>query len=383
MKLLPLFVFWCLWFLNFFTRTSISPILPLIEDNLSLSHGEAGGLVTSYSVGYAVTLLLAGRFVPVWGYKRTVVAGMAGIGLVLIVLQWVEHYYAFHLLFFFLGLASGTYIPSILSIITETYNPPQWGRAIGLHDSATSAAIFSAPILMAFGLRFLPWERILLLLGIACMILPLFFWRVSIEPKPKAPHRGSHYLNLFRRKPIWMMALLCILASASNMGVYSMIPLYLVKERGMDYSFANNLFGISRVGGIAVQVSIGFLIDRYGYKRMLMLSLLTTGLSTVFLSMAPTIPLLLTSLFFQAALSLAFFPVVLAAIAKLTSPEERSMGIGAIISSGVIFGMGGAPLLLGIVADHFNFQTGILWMGILTTFSSFMVGYLKENEHAA
>jgi len=42
MKLLPLFIFWCLWFLNFSTRTIFSPILPLIEDNLSLSHGAAG-----------------------------------------------------------------------------------------------------------------------------------------------------------------------------------------------------------------------------------------------------------------------------------------------------------------------------------------------------
>jgi MFS family permease len=110
---------------------------------------------------------------------------------------------------------------------------------------------------------------------------------------------------------------------------------------------------------------------------MLMLSMLTAGLSTIFLSVAPTLFLLSVALFLQAALSLAFFPVVLAGIAKVTSPEERSMGTGAIISSGVIFGMGGAPLLLGIIADNFNFQTGILWIGVLTTLSSFMVKGVK------
>ncbi len=378
MKLLPLFVFWCLWFLNFFTRASFSPVLPLIEDSLSISHGEAGGLVTSYSIGYAATLLIAGRFVPVWGYKRTVATGIAGIGLILIALQWVDHYVAFHILFLLLGLASGAYIPSILSIITETYDPKQWGKAIGLHDSAASAAILSAPILIAFGLRFLPWRSILLLQGIACLILPLFFWRVSIEPRPKVSHRGSHYIHLFKRKPIWIMAVLCILSSAANMGVYSMLPLYLINERGMEYSIANNLVGISRIGGFAVQIFTGFFVDHYGFKRILFLSLLTTGLSTVSLSLAPSFSLLLITLFIQAALSLAFFPTVLAAIARLTSPEERSMGIGAIISSGVIFGMGGAPLLLGIIADHFNFQVGILWMGILTALSSVMVMWLKD-----
>ena len=379
MKLLPLCVFWVLWYLNFFTRTSFSPILPLIEDTLSLSHGEVGGLVASYSMGYAATLLIAGRFVPVWGYKRTVAFGFLGIGLVLVSLQWVEHYLAFHVLFFLLGLATGTYLPAILPIITEMYDPQRWGRVIGIHDSAASVSILSAPMLIAFGLQFLPWKTLLLLLGIVSLILPYFFWKVSSEPEPKRPHRGSHYVHLFRRKPIWIMAVLWVLAAASNMGVYSMLPLYLIKERGMEYTFANNLVGISRIGGIVVPVSIGFLIDRYGYRIMLMLSLLTTGLSTVFLSIAPTFSLLLIALFFQAAFSLAFFPVGLAAIAKLTSPEERSMGIGAILSTGVIFGMGGAPLFLGIIADHFNFQIGILWMGILTTFSFFMVKYLKKG----
>ncbi len=32
MKLFPLFVFWCLWFLNFSSRAVFSPILPLVED---------------------------------------------------------------------------------------------------------------------------------------------------------------------------------------------------------------------------------------------------------------------------------------------------------------------------------------------------------------
>jgi MFS transporter, NNP family, nitrate/nitrite transporter len=379
MKLLPLCVFWCLWFLNFFTRASFSPVLPLIEGNLSISHGEAGGFVTSYSFGYAVTLLIAGRFVSTWGYKRTVAAGISGIGLTLIALQWVEHYFTFHILFLLLGLASGTYIPSIVSIITETYDHKEWGKAIGLHDSAASAAIFSAPILFAFGLQFLPWKGILLLQGIACLILPLAFWRVSIEPQPRISPRGSHYLNLFRRKPVWIMAVLCILSSAANMGVYSMLPLYLINERGMEYSFANNLVGISRLGGIVIQVFVGFFVDRYGYKRILFISLLTTGLSTLSLSLVPSFSLLLITLFIQAALSLAFFPVALAAIAKLTSPEERSMGIGAIISAGVIFGMGGAPLLLGIIADHFSFQVGILWMGVLTTLSSLMVRCLEDD----
>jgi MFS family permease len=141
MKVLPLFIFWGLWFLNFSTRTIFSPILPLIEDTLSLSHGEAGGLFTSLSIGYSIALLVIGRFVSVWGYKRMVVMGFMGVGLIFFIFQWAESYLTFHILFFLIGIATGTYIPSILPIITETYDPSHWGKVIGFHDSAASLSI--------------------------------------------------------------------------------------------------------------------------------------------------------------------------------------------------------------------------------------------------
>ena len=378
MKLLPLFIFWSLWFLNFSTRSAFSPILPLVEDSLSLSHGEAGGLFTSYSIGYSVTLFVTGRFGSVWGYKRTVVFGFMCIGLVFIALQWAESYSTFHILFLLLGVASGTYLPSILPILTETYDYRHWGKVIGLHESAASFSIFAIPVLVAFGLHYLSWRRLLLVLGIASLLLPIYFWKVSVEPKKEASRQESHTIDLFKKRPVWIMGLLWIFATASCLGIYSILPLYLIKERGIDLYLANTLFGISRVGGILVSISMGFLTDRYGYQTMLKWSLLMTGLTTISLSLSSTLPLILITLILQATLSLAFFPVGLAAISKLTSLSERSMAIGVIISIGVIFGMGGTPLLLGVIADHLNFHVGILWLGILTSLSSLTVRFLEK-----
>jgi NNP family nitrate/nitrite transporter-like MFS transporter len=379
MKLLPLFIFWCLWFLNYSTRSAFSPILPLIEDNLSLSHGQAGGFFTSLSIGFSLSLLLAGRFASLWGYKRTVVIGFVGIGLVFLGIQWVENYTTFHILFFLLGFTTGTYIPSILPIITETYDSRHWGKAIGIHDSAASFSIFAIPILVTFGLHFLSWRRLLLILGIAALLLPIYFWKISIEPKQETSRYGGRYIDLFKRKTIWIMGLLLTFASASSIGVYAILPLYLIKEKGIDFGYANTLFGISRIGGVFVSILSGYLTDRYGYRKMIMLSLCATGLSTIGLSLASTLPLILITLTLQATLSIAFFPAGLAAISKLTPLSERSMVIGVILSIGVIFGMGSTPFLLGVTADHFSFQIGIFWLGVLVTLSSLMVRFLEEK----
>jgi hypothetical protein len=46
----------------------------------------------------------------------------------------------------------------------------------------------------------------------------------------------------------------------------------------------------------------------------------------------------------------------------------------------VIFGTGGSPFILGLVADHLNFKVGILGLGVLTALSSLMVRFLGEGQ---
>jgi fucose permease len=61
---------------------------------------------------------------------------------------------------------------------------------------------------------------------------------------------------------------------------------------------------------------------------------------------------------------------------------ERAMVTGVILAFGVIFGTGFTPFILGTIADHYNFQVGILGVGIVTTLSSLLVGLLKKTEEA-
>jgi NNP family nitrate/nitrite transporter-like MFS transporter len=211
------------------------------------------------------------------------------------------------------------------------------------------------------------------------LLLPIYFWKISVEPKKELSEQRGRTLLLFKRKTVWIIGFLWIFAAGSCLGLYSILPLFLVKERGIDFHFANNLFGISRLGGVFVSIIIGFLLDRYGYRRMLVFGIVMTGLSTIGLSLAPTLPLIVIALILQATLSLAFFPIGLASISKLTPLSERAMATGVIISIGMIFGVGLVPFLLGLIADHLSFQFGILGLGILTALSSLMVRFIRDR----
>jgi len=59
MKFFILLLFWSMWFVNFSCRTIIAPLMPVIEDELFISHALAGSIFTFLSAGYTVSLLLS------------------------------------------------------------------------------------------------------------------------------------------------------------------------------------------------------------------------------------------------------------------------------------------------------------------------------------
>ena len=175
-----------------------------------------------------------------------------------------------------------------------------------------------------------------------------------------------------------MVGLLWVAASASQSGLFSILPLFLIKERGLPFGYANTLIGITRIGGLFVSIASGFLADRYGYKKMLIFSLLSTGLSTIGLALAPNPTILIIALILQATLSTMSFPAALAAIPHLNPPSDRSAATGLIFFLAVIFGNGICPFLLGVTADYVSFQIGILGLGILISLSPLVLRFLQK-----
>ncbi len=96
------------------------------------------------------------------------------------------------------------------------------------------------------------------------------------------------------------------------------------------------------------------------------------------LSIAQTVPTLVAMLILQATVCIGFFPVAFVAISKLTNFDERSIFTGTTMAIGVVFGLGLTPFVLGAVADVWNFQCGILVLGVLTMLSCMLLRGIGE-----
>lgn len=378
MKILLLLLFWSLWFLNFSTRTVISPLLPIIEDELAISHALAGSIFSFLSIGYTITLLLSGFLSPRIGYKWSIVLGFSILMTAVFCLKYATTYPSFAAVCLFIGLGAGIYLPSAIPLLTAIFGRDNWGKAIAFHETAASFSILSIPLLTAVALRFFHWRALFFILSAACLIVVISFWMFSTDPRPQKEKRAP-LSRILRGRNFWIMAILWIFAASNSLGLYNMIPLFLVKEKGMYLETANTIFGLSRCGGFFVVILAGFLVDRYGVKKILFLVLLTTGLTTVGLALAQTVPVLVAMLILQATACAGFFPVALVAISKLTKFNERSIFTGTTIAIGVVVGLGLTPFVLGAVADAWNFQIGILVLGVLTGLSCILLRDLGES----
>jgi MFS family permease len=197
---------------------------------------------------------------------------------------------------------------------------------------------------------------------------------VKVSNPPKAVFR-----DLIRINSLWIMCIIWVFGAGANLGIYSIIPLYLTKELRLEIGYANTLLGVSRLGAVVVAIACGFLIDRFNLKRIMLLVMIITCFLTVFLGLT-SVRYIGIVLFLQAFFVTAFFPVGLVAIAKTFNREMRSLATGIILALAIAFGGGIIPYFLGVSGDAISFRFGITILGLLVGLASTLVFRLKELE---
>lgn len=148
--------------------------------------------------------------------------------------------------------------------------------------------------------------------------------------------------------------------------------------RLLNLDTANTLFGISRVGGFIAMIFIGFILDRFRVKKIFIIIILITGLSTIAMALVHDYRLLTAILLCQATFSVIFFPVALTVVAKVSSPKERGLFTAITMSAAGIFGPGLSPIFLGALADVWSFQVGIIIVGVLTLTSCISLKWFED-----
>jgi NNP family nitrate/nitrite transporter-like MFS transporter len=362
-----------LFFLNLLSRVVLAPLLPVIEADLGLNHSLSGSLFMMIAIGYGAGLFGSGFVSARLAHRRTIVVSAVASGGAFVLIAASHTFWMIGLGLLLLGAVTGIYLPSGMTMITSSFHTANWGKAISLHELAPSLAFISAPLIAESLLVFTPWQGILALIGGASIIAGLVFLRLAPggDFPGEAPSLGN--IRILTEKPaFWIMTALFALTVGSSIGIYSMMPLYLVAERGIDREAANAIVGLSRIPLIAMGLTAGWLSDKIGPKPMISIALLFIGIMTVLLGILPGRWVIVT-VFLQPLLTVCFFPAGFTVLSRIAPPRVRNLSISFATMIGYLAGAGLTPTLLGVFGDAGNFSLAFILYGATLLLSLFLL----------
>jgi NNP family nitrate/nitrite transporter-like MFS transporter len=379
-RLTPLLLLTSIFFANFLARIILAPLMPRVESDLAISHAEAGSLFLSISLGYFISLLASGFISSRLTHKQTIIFSAMALGLVLLLTSFSSGLWTMRLGVFMLGIAAGPYLPSAIATLTTLFKPRQWGRAIAIHELGPNLSFVLAPLICEVVLYWYSWRAVFKVLGITALLLSLVIARFGRGGEFNGEPVGyASFRNLLSKPAFWIMVILFSLGISSTLGIYAMLPLYLVTEHGMERNSANTLIALSRVAGIGVTLAGGWATDRFGPKRVLRIVFMLTGMMTIFIGLAST-SWVTAAVFLQPITAVCFFPAGLAALSMVSSSRERNIAVSLTVPLAFMVGGGAVPTFIGFIGDLYSFGPGIAIVGAAILLGSFMTGYLRFQD---
>jgi NNP family nitrate/nitrite transporter-like MFS transporter len=354
--------------------------MPAIEQDLGLSHSQAGSLFLFASAGFFVAQVCSGLVASRFNHRGALIISALAIGVALVPFLFTHSLGTTRALMIMLGLATGLHMPSAMATITAMVSRQDWGKALGVHQTAPSVALVLAPLVSVGLLGVLSWQTILSSVGavsLAAGVAFIFFGRCGEFPG-EAPRPGVVKIILVQPS-FWIMVALFSLAMGGGAGIYTMLPLYLVSERGFDPDWANTLLGLSRISGLFMTFVAGWITDRLGEKRAIAGALFMSGISTMLIGFAPD-PWLVTVFFLQPAMTTCFFPPALSALSRIVPPYLRSVTSSLTTPLAFLVGGGVVPAFIGHMGETRTFALGIGLVGCVMVLAPFLAIFLKLRE---
>jgi len=367
-----------IFFLNFTGRIVFAPLLPSIETDLGIAHAEAASFFLVTSVGYFISLLGSGFLSCRLNHRKTIVLSALSVGVALLGISVCNHLWTVRLALFLLGMSAGIYLPSGIATLTSLVNPRHWGKAIAVHELAPNLGFVAAPLLAEAFMFWFPWRGVIVFLGVSSIIAgaAFYFFGKGGEFPGQSPNFGS-LKNLFTEPVFWIMAVLFCFGICGTLGIYTMLPLYLVADQGLNRNWANTLIALSRIPSVFMAFVAGWLSDRIGPKITISGVFLITGLLTILLGTVSD-AWIVVLVFLQPVIAGCFFPPGFAALSSIGLPSARNVAVSLTIPAAFVFGGGAIPIGIGMMADAGFFDLGIALTGGLILTGSILALFLKS-----
>ncbi|MDC2865359.1 MFS transporter [Bacillus sp. BP-3] len=359
----------------------IGGILPLIAEDLDVSYGQVGMLISMFSLSFAISGPILLSLTSKIERKRLFLIVLLIFFLSNLIIVLSDGYIFLMVARILSAMCAALLISLCVTIASQISDEAYRARAIGFILMGVSASlVLGVPFSLWLGNE-LGWRAPFLFIAILTLILILvvFIALGRIEPKKRIPLKEQ--VKALKNRRIILIQLTSIIFFAGHMTLYAYLTPFLQSILNLTENSLSLMYFI--IGLVAMFGSLlgGFLTDRVGANRtiILVLSLFTITIITLpFLRFS--IVLLIGAMLLWSLLSWSLQPAIqsyLVSSAPTTSDIQQSLN-----NSGVHIGMAIGSTIGGTIIDLYYVELNAIIGGAITCLAlliTFMAFKFQRN----
>ena len=344
-----------------FPNYTHSITLPSMESALSLSHTEAGLLITIIWAARMGSTLASGTLAPRYGSRAIIVSGVIGGGVSMVLLGVSPNYAVAVVAMAMMGLTSGAGITPMMGLLAGWFPVRTRGLAAGFASAGGSTAFILsgtiAPFLTARSIEN-GWRHTWAGLGVVVVVIGVAALLAVREPRregssvaeARSQRVRSWPIEAYKTPLLWLSTLLAFTYGWSTSIFSTFFGVYLAEENTVPLATVGQLLIVIGVLSVGSGVVWGRLSDRIGRAQAFLFSFFLQGIAFALFAFLPGMTSFVVSSVIMGLTLRATYTICAASTGDYV-PVQYSAAAFALMAVGASLGNTVSPVLGGAVAD--------------------------------
>jgi len=367
----------------------VSPILALYASTFNVSFAEVSLAISMYAIGRFLADIPVGIMADHVGRKPLMIIGTIILAATSFLNASADVFWQFLVYRFIQGVGSSMWVTSRMALLADILKPEERGRVLSYFSSFMLIGSAAGPTVGGFVT--VMWDirapfYIYTVVGLISLVLTIVFIRETkgghTSHTGESAFSSKVALRIIKNRNFLMASVATFTMFFLTAGVRDMIiPLYSSNILGLDEAAIGTILSCATVMNLILTIPIGYMIDSYGRKSVILKSLYVTSAACLVFSFTNSYwTMALTAVLMGIGTSGAQqAPQAMATDVTANEPHGLSMGIYRVFGDvGFIVG----PTMLGFIADNFGLRAPFYFMTALLFINAMLILLVAQETFA-
>ena len=371
------------YFVENFLRSAAGALTPILIEELAISHGAMGMLISAYFFVYGIMQVPSGILSDRLGARKTIIV-FTMLTIIGVFLFWISTSY--NMLFlaqFIVGIGCRTFNINAVKLVSTWFPANKKATAIGVLSASSglgnTISYMGFPIAVA---SLGGWRNLYLwmsLILVANWVMNIFILKDSETLLVNPPTEGkpsilSSLIETVKDRRLWPFLLGYVLSSMSWVFMNWMNQ-FLIDSRGFTYLQVGQIASAGTIAGIPGCIAVAAISDRLRKRKVTLIgfSVLFAVLVVTLINLPASMGVLTFSILnFSLNFAGSFWVLYFSMIPETLPPSKASVGLGIVNGIGTIGFSVLTPIYGGLVdltgtytSSNLMIQSGAILMPII------------------